>query len=82
DFLTDEDMKGWIYKGPIVTPTQINEMLAAERERCAKLAQEISDGYYEQRETAGSDAERIYADERMCAASECSQAIRNLGAAS
>ncbi|KAA8425514.1 hypothetical protein FKW50_08560, partial [Acetobacter pomorum] len=31
DFLTDEDMKGWIYKGPIVTPTQINEMLAAER---------------------------------------------------
>lgn len=72
---------GYGYIGPVLTPAQINEMLAAERERCAKKAQEISDGYYEQRETAGSDAERIYADERMCAAKECADYIRNLGAA-
>lgn len=80
--LDDEGSEGVQYIGPVLTPTQINEMLAAERERCAKQAQEISDGYYDQRETAETDAERIYADERMCAASECSQAIRNLGAAS
>ncbi|MCI1796405.1 MAG: hypothetical protein LKI57_09635 [Acetobacter lovaniensis] len=30
DFLTHEDMKGWIYKGPILTPTQIAELLAGE----------------------------------------------------
>ena len=65
-----------------LTPAQINEMLAAERERAAKAAQEVSDTYYEQRQEAGSDNERIYADERMCAAQECVEAIRNLGAAS
>ena len=33
------------YVGPVLTPTQINEMLAAERERCAKTceAEQIPD---------------------------------------
>ena len=70
------------YHGPVLTPTQIAEMLEAERERCAKKAQEISDKYYDQREAADNDDDRVYADERMCSASECASDIRNLGAAS
>lgn len=66
----------------IITPTQISEMLAGERERAAKKAQEISDKYYDEREKASRRDDRDYADERMCAASECAEAIRNLGAAS
>ncbi|AKR48454.1 MULTISPECIES: hypothetical protein [Acetobacter] len=73
--------KAWEYHGPVLTPTQINEMLAAERERAAKKAQEISDEYYDERELADNDDDRVYYDERMCAASECAKAIRNLGAA-
>lgn len=72
---------GWSYHGPCLTPAQINEMLAVERERCAKEAQKISDEYYENREEADNDDDRVYADERMCASSECADAIRNLGAA-
>lgn len=67
------------YVGPVLSPTQINEMLAAERERCVKVTTEVSDTYYAHREEAESDDERIYADERMCAAQECAEAIRNLG---
>ncbi|GCD58819.1 hypothetical protein NBRC3280_1320 [Acetobacter pasteurianus NBRC 3280] len=72
---------GFSYIGPVLTPTQINEMLAAERERAARTAQEISDKYYNEREKAYHQDAREYADERMCAASECAKAIRNLGAA-
>ena len=72
----------WEYHGPVLNPTQITEMLAGERERCAKAATEISDTYYEQREDADNDDESVYADERMCAARECAEAIRNLGDAS
>lgn len=67
------------YVGPCLTPAQISEMLAGERERAAKAATEVSDTYYDQREEAESDNERVYADERMCAAQECAEAIRNLG---
>ena len=65
DFLTDEDMQGWIYKGPILTPTQIAEMLAGERERCAKICE---DAY----EKSGHDFEYLGCND---AASQ----IRNLG---
>lgn len=67
------------YVCPALTPTQINEMLAAERERAARVAQEVSDKYYNEREKAYHQDAREYADERMCAASECAKAIRNLG---
>lgn len=70
------------YHGPCLTPTQISEMLAGERERCAQAAQKVSDEYYEKRDAADNDDDRVYADERMCAASECAEDIRNLGAAS
>ncbi|MBS1014453.1 hypothetical protein [Acetobacter persici] len=62
------------YIGPVLTPTQITEMLAGERERCAKAAQEVSDEYYERRDAADNDDDRVYADERMCAAQECTEA--------
>ena len=74
-------LQDYKYVGPVLTSAQINEMLAAERERAAKAAQEVSDTYYEQRQESESDNERIYADERMFAAQECVEAIRNLGAA-
>ena len=36
------------YKGPVLTPTQIAEMLAGERERCADVCREMSfDNLYE-----------------------------------
>lgn len=45
DALEGYDLIGWVYVGPVLTPTQIAEMLAAERERCAvecdKLANEF-----------------------------------------
>lgn len=31
----------YFYEGPVFTHTQISEMLAAERERCAKLVQDL-----------------------------------------
>lgn len=71
----------FLYKGPVLTPAQIAEMLAGERERAAKKSQEISDKYYNEREKAYHQDAREYADERMCAAHECAEAIRNLGAA-
>ncbi|WP_238703919.1 hypothetical protein, partial [Acetobacter pomorum] len=72
DFLTDEDMKGWIYKGPIVTPTQINEMLAAERERIKSMVARACEGNI------------ITASQRdmLIAGIDSETAIRNLGAAS
>ena len=54
-------------------------MLTAERYRCAKICTEVSDTYYAHREEAESDDERIYADERMCAAQECAEVIRKIG---
>ena len=72
----------WEYCSPILTPTQLTELMAEERERTAKKAQEISDKYYDERENADNDDDRVYADERMCAAQECAVAIRNLGDAS
>lgn len=78
NFVEAKDMAWRKYHGPVLTPMQIAEMLAGERERCAKMCTEVSDTYYAHREEAESDDERIYADERMCAAQECAEAIRNL----
>ncbi|AOW47178.1 hypothetical protein A4S02_10800 [Acetobacter ascendens] len=66
--------------GPSPISPRMSEILASERERAAKAATEVRDTYYAQREEAKSDDERIYADERMRAAQECAEAIRNLGA--
>lgn len=56
------------YYGPVLTPTQLTELLAGERERCAKLCEEAY-------EKSGRDFEYLGCND---AASQ----IRNLGAAS
>ena len=55
------------YIGPVLIPTQIAELLAAERERCAKL---LEDAY----EKTGKDFEYL-------GCLSCADEIRNLGAA-
>ncbi|KAA8387336.1 hypothetical protein FOH24_13765 [Acetobacter tropicalis] len=37
DALEEYDLIGWAYVGPCLTPTQISDMLAGERERCANV---------------------------------------------
>lgn len=62
--------KSMCYHGPCLTPTQIAEMLAAERERCAKVCEE-------RRLPDFSMPEQWYNN----GCDHCSNAIRNLGAA-
>ncbi len=65
-----EAFAGDEYHGPVLTPTQIAEMLAGERERCADVCRAEAHRYRE----AG--------ERKMDAASfECSLKIRKLGAA-
>ncbi|MCG0998152.1 hypothetical protein [Acetobacter persici] len=68
DALEGYDLIGWVYVGPCLTPTQISEMLAGERERCAMLCE---DAY----EKTGRDFEYL-------GCLSCAEDIRNLGAAS
>lgn len=65
DALEGYDLIGWVYVGPVLTPAQIAEMLAAERERCAKLCE---DAY----EKSGHDFEYL-------ACNGIAVQIRNLG---
>ncbi|OUJ13845.1 hypothetical protein HK26_04185 [Acetobacter okinawensis] len=60
-----EDFAGDEYHGPVLTPTQITEMLAGERERCARLCE---DAY----EKSGHDFEYL-------ACNGVAAQIRNLG---
>ncbi|OUJ06617.1 hypothetical protein [Acetobacter malorum] len=39
------EMKGLYYHGPCLTPTQISEMLAGERERCATACDKLADDF-------------------------------------
>ncbi|MGX7346383.1 hypothetical protein ACWM9A_10865 [Acetobacter pasteurianus] len=68
---------GFSYIGPVLTPTQINEMLAAERERCI-LACKNEGKAFESPEYAGGKSN---AWGELFAVSECIEAIRTLGAA-
>ncbi|MGO2959309.1 MAG: hypothetical protein ACTIDN_09770 [Acetobacter sp.] len=86
DFLTDEDMKGWIYKGPVLTPTQIAEMLAAERERCAikmdQYKQKVVDDYGSYDPATGiTEIASEAANTEIEFYETAAQIIRNLGAA-
>lgn len=58
------------YVGPVLTPTQINEMLAGEREKCAQEALHIGESWNCTELSPSNTARHI------------AQAIRNLGAAS
>lgn len=74
DFLGDECTSSWIYKGPVLTPTQINEMLAAEREHAAKEAEK-------HRSDANPHAISDWDVVRTSTANDIAKAIRNLGSA-
>ena len=78
DFLTDEDMQGWIYKGPVLTPTQINEMLAAERERAATAIDHLKN---EERGLYATGLMTTRAEITIRALAFAAEEIRNLGAA-
>lgn len=69
------------YCGPCLTPTQISEMLAAERERCVETLQEVSAGYMKTAEDVGTVTARNSAEEKCEAVDDCWVKIRNLGAA-
>lgn len=62
------------YIGPVLTPAQINEMLAAEREQCAKICDEFTP------DKAGI-ADDAFLTGRYLALAGIAEKIRNLGAA-
>lgn len=72
---------GWEYYGPCLTPMQIAEMLAGERERCAKACDEKAFFADKEAMAAGSNETERYWRGEHCAATFCADTIRNLGAA-
>ncbi|KXV79705.1 hypothetical protein AD953_01325, partial [Acetobacter malorum] len=56
DALEGYDLIGWSYVGPVLTPEQIAEMLAGERERCEKA---ISGLIEEEKQTYGEESPDI-----------------------
>lgn len=79
--LDGNDLMGWSYVGPCLTPEQIAEMLAAERERCAKIC-DVAGNFAKNEEKSPDSHEikRCWCGER-CAAIICADMIRNLGGA-
>lgn len=79
-FAPEELMEGAIlYHGPVLTPTQINEMLAAERERCAVIADAKRDAVWDGK--IGSLANDKLRTGYAQSAITIGEAIRNLGSA-
>lgn len=70
--------KGWIYKGPVLTPTQIAERLAAERERCAAVLDHLKN---EESEMYDVGLMTTRAEITIRAFTSGAEEIRNLGAA-
>ncbi|MFS8366812.1 hypothetical protein ACJRO0_04860 [Acetobacter oryzifermentans] len=70
------------YVGPCITPTQINEMLTAERERCAKECDAIATFASSDWKATAYDSDNRAGDAAEETAEICAQKIRNLGAAS
>lgn len=69
------------YHGPCLTPTQISEMLAAERERCVEALQEVSEEYRKNAQEIGTVTATNSTEEKIEAVDDCWVKIRNLGAA-
>ena len=67
----------WIYKEPVLTPTQIAELLAGERERCAVICDGIEDEEWKKWKNHAD----MMAQGASSGAMDCAAAIRNLGAA-
>ncbi|AOW48415.1 hypothetical protein [Acetobacter ascendens] len=70
---------GFSYIGPVLTPTQINEMMAVERERCAVIADARRDAVWDGK--IGSLAKDKLRAGYAQAAIRIAKAIRNLGEA-
>lgn len=71
--------KNWVYGSPIPTPTRIAELLAGERERCAKECDEkVAFANHELKASASHEETRYWIGEH-CAATFCADAIRGLG---
>ncbi|GCD59363.1 hypothetical protein NBRC3280_1876 [Acetobacter pasteurianus NBRC 3280] len=75
----------WRYNGAVLSATQINEILAAERERCARLCNDIgAQASLRISELSNRTLGALLAQPekgRMDADYECAANIRNLGAA-
>lgn len=80
-----EMARRFCYHGPCLTPTQIAEMLAGERERCARICNDIgAQASLHISELSSRTHGALLAQPekgRMDAAYECAGRIRNLGAA-
>ncbi|WP_308718957.1 hypothetical protein [Komagataeibacter xylinus] len=68
----------WQYICPCPDPSELAQMRKDERERAAKVAQEISVHYYALGDAAENDVDVVAFEERMFAADECAVAIRAL----
>ncbi|BCZ75801.1 hypothetical protein [Acetobacter phage phiAP1] len=74
-----QSLQDYKYVGPVLTPMQINEMLAAERERCAVIADAKRDAVWDGK--IGSLAKDKLRTGYAQSAITIGEAIRNLGAA-
>ncbi|WP_155738477.1 hypothetical protein [Acetobacter pasteurianus] len=77
NFVLPKNMAWRKYYGPVFSPTQINEMLAAERERCAVIADAKRDAVWDGK--IGSLAKDKLRTGYAQAAITIGEAIRNLG---
>lgn len=83
--LDDKGSDGVQYVGPVLTPAQIVEMLAQERERCAQACDEKANFADREAKASGShEGEKYWQGEKYwrgehCGASFCANTIRNLG---
>ncbi|MGV4855813.1 hypothetical protein [Acetobacter senegalensis] len=78
DALEEYDLIGWAYVGPCLTPTQIAEMLAKERERCAKICDTLK---ARERETYGIGLSTTAVERTAKAYDTAGYMIRKLGEA-
>ena len=69
------------YIGPHLTPTQIAELLAGERERCAKECDAVATVASSNWRATACDSDNRAGDAAEETAELCAQKIRNLGAA-
>ena len=67
------------YIGPVLTPTQIAELLAGERERCAKACDVIATFASSDWKATAYDSDNRASDAAEETAEICAQNIRNLG---
>ncbi|WP_395495794.1 hypothetical protein [Acetobacter sp. KSO5] len=80
-FLSPENAKdeGFSYKSTALTPTQLTELLAGERERCVEALQDVAEEYRKNAEEVGTVMATNSAEEKIEAVDDCWVKIRNLG---